>query len=54
MKRIIDSQIGEHEVILVLGPDTAKQAVKLPTRVNASAVMTELSELIGSDNVKLQ
>ncbi|QQS69600.1 DNA polymerase III subunit alpha [Candidatus Saccharibacteria bacterium] len=54
MKQIIDSQIGEHEVILVLGPDTAKQAVKLPTRVNASAVMTELSELIGSENVKLQ
>lgn len=54
MKQIIDSQQGEHEVILVLGPDTAKQAVKLPTRVNASAVMTELSELIGSENVKLQ
>jgi DNA polymerase-3 subunit alpha len=54
MKQIIDSQIGEHEVILVLGPDTAKQAVKLPSRVNASAVMTELSELIGSENVKLQ
>ena len=55
LKKIVDSTIGDHEVVLVLGPDTAKQAVKLPARIQASeTLLGKLSELVGAENVKLQ
>lgn len=55
LKGIVDSSMGEHEVVLVLGPDTAKQAVKLPGRVDANeALIGQLRELVGADMVKFQ
>jgi len=55
LKIAIDEQQGDSEVVLVLGPDHAKQAVKLPTRMNAEpAVLDRLQALVGSGNVVLQ
>jgi DNA polymerase-3 subunit alpha len=55
LKSTIDSQAGESEVVLVLGPDTAKQAVKLPTRMSSDAASLErISALVGASNVVLQ
>ncbi len=55
LKVVIDEQRGENEVVLVLGPDHAKQAVKLPTRMNADpAVLKQLQTLVGAANVVLQ
>lgn len=55
LKVIVDRTIGEHEVVLVLGPDSAKQAVKLPNRIQASDdIVGELSSLVGADMVKFQ
>ena len=55
LKLTIDEQQGDSEVILVLGPDTAKQAVKLPSRMRSDTVALErLQALVGTANVKLQ
>ncbi|QQS19673.1 DNA polymerase III subunit alpha [Candidatus Saccharibacteria bacterium] len=55
LKAIVDRTVGEHEVVLVLGPDSGKQAVKLPAQIQANeAIIADLSELVGADNVKLQ
>lgn len=55
LKLTIDEQQGESEVVLVLGPDAAKQAVKLPTRMNAdTASLERLQALVGASNVVLQ
>jgi len=55
LKSTIDGQQGEAEVVLVLGPDSAKQAVKLPTRMNAEPASVErLQSLVGASNVILQ
>ena len=55
LKLTIDEQRGDSEVILVLGPDAAKQAVKLPTRMSSdTSALERLQALVGSTNVKLQ
>jgi DNA polymerase-3 subunit alpha len=55
LKAIVDRTIGEREVVLVLGPDSAKQAVKLPNRIQATDdIVNELNSLVGADMVKLQ
>ncbi|HSX05227.1 MAG TPA: DNA polymerase III subunit alpha [Candidatus Saccharimonadales bacterium] len=55
LKSAIDEQQGESEVVLVLGPDAAKQAVKLPTRMSSdSAALERLQALVGAANVVLQ
>ncbi|MBL8122249.1 DNA polymerase III subunit alpha [Candidatus Saccharibacteria bacterium] len=55
LKQLVDRSGGYHEVVLVLGPDAAKQAVKLPSRIHASEeVLQDLGELVGVENVKLQ
>jgi len=55
LKAIIDSSPGDQEVVLVLGTDSAKQAVKLPTYIDPNTnTMQQLSELVGSENVKVQ
>ena len=55
LKLTIDEQQGDSEVVLVLGPDASKQAVKLPTRMNAdNASLERLQELVGAANVILQ
>jgi DNA polymerase-3 subunit alpha len=55
LKSVIDSAPGTTEVVLVLGPDNAKQAVKLPGRIAPSSDVTDkLAALVSADNVKLQ
>ncbi len=55
LKMAIDEQQGESEVVLVLGPDTAKQAVKLPTRMASDpASLERIQTLVGAGNVVLQ
>ena len=55
IKKIVDTNQGESDVVFVLGPDEQKQAIKLPIRVNATQIVQkELSSIIGSQNVKLQ
>ncbi len=53
LKSAIDGKIGETEVVLVVGPEESKQIIRLPMRVHAEGVMDELSELVGSENVRL-
>jgi DNA polymerase III subunit alpha len=53
LKNTIDSKQGDTEVVLVVGPEASKQIIRLPVRVHAEGVMTELSELVGTDNIKL-
>lgn len=52
LKRTIDNQRGETEVVLVVGPEETKQIIRLPVRVSAEAVLPEIHELVGVDNVK--
>ncbi|MEJ0073613.1 MAG: OB-fold nucleic acid binding domain-containing protein [Candidatus Saccharibacteria bacterium] len=55
LKTTIDAQAGDSEVVLVLGPDAAKQAVKLPTRMSSDPSSLErLQSLVGAANVVLQ
>lgn len=55
LKATIDSSPGDQEVVLVLGSDVAKQAVKLPTCIDTTTdIMQQLSALVGSENVKIQ
>ena len=55
LKLTIDEQQGDSEVVLVLGPDTAKQAIKLPARMSSdSASLERLQALVGAANVVLQ
>lgn len=54
LKQTIDNYHGEHEVVLVLGPDESKQAVKLPVKFSPEKeAMETLTALIGADNIKL-
>lgn len=55
LKMAIDEQKGDSEVVLVLGPDAAKQAIKLPTRMSSEASALErIQSLVGASNVVLQ
>lgn len=54
LKQAIDERQGKTEVVLVLGAESQKQIIRLPARVEAEAVMPDLSELVGADNVKFQ
>lgn len=54
LKQTIDMHKGDHEVILVLGPNDSKQAVKLPVKfAPEEAAMSSIIQLIGQENVKL-
>lgn len=55
LKEAIDVHKGETEVVLVLGSSTAKQAIKLPMKIDyADEAIQSLQTLVGSANVKLQ
>jgi DNA polymerase-3 subunit alpha len=55
LKAVIDNNFGMTDVILVLGPATAKQIIKLPAGINKDeSVITQLCNIIGADNVKVQ
>jgi DNA polymerase-3 subunit alpha len=52
LKQAIDEHTGSTEVVLVLGADSAKQAIKLPGGIDTSnGGIAELQELVGADNV---
>jgi DNA polymerase III alpha subunit len=54
LKQTIDQYKGEYEVVLVLGPNDSKQAVKLPVKFSLDpGALEKLSNLIGAENVKL-
>lgn len=53
LKQIIDSHPGEMDVVLVLGANDKRQAIKLPTSVAFTDVAKqEITELLGSSNVR--
>jgi DNA polymerase-3 subunit alpha len=54
LKQTLDGNLGETEVVLVLGEADNKQVVKLPDRVDTNdVVLSNLRELVGAENVKL-
>ncbi|HEX5744481.1 MAG TPA: DNA polymerase III subunit alpha, partial [Candidatus Saccharimonadales bacterium] len=55
LKQTIDNHKGNTEVVLVLGGPSSKQAIKLPGGIDAAGDgLTELRELVGTDNMVLQ
>ena len=55
LKLAIDACPGDNEVVLVLGPDSARQIVRLPSRMRCdSPSLHRLQVLVGTDNVILQ
>ena len=54
LKKVVDMQdIGNDEVVLIIGTGEAKQAIRLPQRVVvADELVTELSNIFGTENVK--
>jgi DNA polymerase-3 subunit alpha len=54
LKQAIDAQAtGDEEVVLIIGSGEAKQAIRLPQRINIDdEIITELSNIFGSDNIK--
>lgn len=54
LKTTIDAEAGDTEVVLVVGPDSGKQAIKLPSRVKPKDdVIDKLQKLFGEEKVKL-
>ena len=52
LKRAIDEQPGDSEVVLVLGADDSKQIVRLPTRIRSDEfALQRLQALVGADNI---
>jgi DNA polymerase-3 subunit alpha len=52
LKQTIDKHQGETEVVLVLGEDASKQAIKLPVGIDrGSDGLVKLRELVGHDNL---
>ena len=55
LKQTLDKHKGETQVVLVLGQDSAKQAIKLPGGIDRdSEGFGLLQELVGSDNLVLK
>ncbi len=55
LKRAIDEEQGDYEVVLVLGQDNAKQIVRLPARIKCDeGALLRLQALVGAQNVMLQ
>lgn len=55
LKQAIDDCRGDTEVVLVLGPENAKQIVRLPMRIRADqSSMRSLQALVGEQNVVLR
>jgi DNA polymerase-3 subunit alpha len=56
LKKTIDSHKGDTEVVLVLGADSSKQAIKLPGGINRSSDkgLNQLRELVGTDNLVIR
>jgi DNA polymerase-3 subunit alpha len=51
LKRIIDNNTGDAEVVLVIGDDDKRQAIRLPMKANLDKNLNDqLSELVGQEN----
>lgn len=51
----LDQHPGDTEVVLVVGPETARQAIRLPLRVDPNKeIISKFGDLVGADNIKLQ
>jgi DNA polymerase-3 subunit alpha len=54
LKTIIDAHPGDTEVVLVLGPETARQVIKLPSRIDPGQdLIGHLTTLVGPEGVRL-
>jgi hypothetical protein len=55
LKKTIDVARGDTDVILVLGPASSKQIIKLPLGLdNTEANIAQLSAIVGAENIKVQ
>lgn len=55
LKKTIDDNKGDTEVVLVLGDAAAKQAIKLPGGINrTSSGLDQLKELVGTENLVIR
>ena len=55
LKKVIDQNTGDTDVVLVLGGSENKQVIKLPMKISAEdAALEKLRELAGASNIKLQ
>lgn len=52
LKQAIDQHQGDTEVVLVVGPNDSKQAIKLPHRVAVDSASEALVAIAGAENVK--
>jgi DNA polymerase-3 subunit alpha len=53
IKAIMTDHPGDTELVLVVGADAAKQAIRLPSKVAIDSARANLEKLIGAQNVKL-
>jgi hypothetical protein len=54
LKQALDEAQGSTEVILVLGSNERKQAIKLPTGISKEPpILDRLVSLVGQDNLKI-
>jgi DNA polymerase III subunit alpha len=54
LKGILDEHPGEYDVVLVVGDDKSKQAIKLPDKIaQDKPAISELEALVGADKVKI-
>ncbi len=56
LKKTIDSHKGDTEVVLVLGAEASKQAIKLPGGINRASDegLAKLKDLVGTDNLVIR
>lgn len=55
LKTTIDENSGETEVVLVLGPTSSKQIIKLPGKLEPTAkTVNKLKKIVGEDKVVIQ
>ena len=55
LKKTIDANQGDTDVILVMGPADNRQAIKLPAGIRRDeTILNLLGEVVGRDNVKVQ
>ena len=53
IKQTLEAHPGNKQVVLVLGPDTAKQVLRLPQRVTiGSELLDQLTTVLGANHVK--
>lgn len=55
LKQTLDQFSGSTEVVLILGDDESRQAIKLPNGINTDSLgLKKLEALVGGQNLKLQ